>query len=231
MRALRKSGLTLVAALLSIGATADAAGEFSTGCLYATTVDKKPIPLTSCADADPLELGKNVDVRKAMTALRIPFDRVRFKGCTRQPFAVYLDATGIGNAYVVTYASEQRATFLAPVLHELAHVLQMEAAGGPTQLRDQVKLSKRIELGADYLTGVLFARNLPDAPLKLFEQNLLLTGLYYEQNDRAHGTPTERKNAFRFGTFAKPEEIDGDLRQVSANFQRNIYGEVVAGAR
>lgn len=213
------------------GTAADDVDDFEAGCLYATMAGEKAIPILSCADADPLDLASNPDVQKAMRAFGIQVGRVRFKGCEKQRFATYPDASGASHAYVVTYPSEQKTTFLAPILHELAHVMQLEAAGGPAQLRSEYKLSKRIELGADYLTGVMFAKYFPDAELKLFSQNLALMGLYYEPNDRAHGTPVERDSAFRMGAFLKPDEIDPDLRKAGAMFQRKMYDKLVKMAR
>lgn len=196
-------------------------------CLYGMNVGDKHVQVVACPDSDPLGLGTNPDVRRAMDALGIAPNRVRFKGCEGQLYSVYPDAPGSKYAYVVTYPSE-RTTFLAPVLHELAHVMQMEYAGGLSQLMSKYKLSKRVELEADYFVGTLFAKYFPDKPLRLFEQDLKLKGLYYESEEMKHGTPEERVTAFRFGAMKLPSKVGNDFRRISAEFQRDVYGEVVA---
>ena len=224
----------LVAALASVawvGATADVAKLTDANCLFAITVGHERGAVVACPDADPLGVGNDPSVRSAMKSLGIVAEKVRFKGCGGQPFAVYLDAPTSKTTYVITYPSERSTTYLAPVLHELAHVMQMETNGGLDRVREKYKISKRIELEADYMTGLLFATEFPSADLKAFEQNLGLIGLYYESNGAAHGTPFERNNAFRRGAFTKLGEIDPDLRKASVDFQRNIYGEVIASSR
>jgi hypothetical protein len=129
--------------------------------------------------------------------------------------------------YVITYPPDVSNGFLGPVAHELAHIVQMEAAGGMDQLRERYE-SRRIELGADYLAGILFRRVLPEVSRNEFQNHVRLYGLYREQAVRAHGTPTQRTSAFRIGVVGRNERPGITLSEASDYFQEDLYAMVVS---
>jgi hypothetical protein len=229
MAALRRP-LGLIAATLVLMIGDARAGQLegaSGGCiLYATTVDERPVPTEPCSDKDPQNLSSDPDIEKVMRALGIQPHRVRFRACTR--FAT--KDTGPNGPveaprYVVSYPSGRVKLYLAPVTHELAHVFQLEAAGGYRGGLERLT-SKRIELGADYLTGIVFSQVLQDLELGEFQQNLALMGGYYETDEEAHGTPGERDRAFRRGLRLPFGSMKRDYRRANEDFQANVYGEI-----
>ncbi|VVP05882.1 hypothetical protein PS903_03023 [Pseudomonas fluorescens] len=226
MRLLTQSVLIATLAVWVVGLTVVKANEVSGGCLHGVTQGSEATPVLACPDSDPLHLADNADIQKAMKMLGINSSSVQFKGCEKLSFSASPIGGSVPHTYVVSYPTEVKEKFLAPILHELSHVMQMEASGGLTQLRNEYK-SKRIELAADYLTGVMFSKIFPQAALKEFEQNILLVGLYVEPDVNAHGTPAQRGQAFRRGVFGSSDKIDDDMRNVSLNFQRNIYGHIL----
>jgi hypothetical protein len=204
----------------------DARSEDS--CFFATSAGNRVIPV--CADEDPLNLGKDAKLAKVMQAFGIVPSHVRFKGCKGLLFSATPDpnAPGAGR-YLVRYPVEVGDDYLAPTTHELAHVLQMSLEGGSEALwKSRKGESKRIELEADFLTGVVFKQVLPDARLTDFQNNILLTGLFEEERADAHGTSSQRTAAFRTGYFLQREEKDiPDLRTAARYFQANEYGGLV----
>jgi hypothetical protein len=128
---------------------------------------------------------------------------------------------------VITYPSNAKTDFLAPFTHELAHVLQIEMAGGLKPLQDSLE-SKRIELGADFLTGIVFSYALKEAGLREFQRNLSLIGLYRDSSSNAHGSPGQRTFAFRRGVFFNFANIGMNVPRAIQEFQEIIYGEIVA---
>jgi hypothetical protein len=200
-------------------------------CLHSFAVGGRALQAVPCRDADPLGLAKNVDIAKVTRALNIRSELVRFRGCDDGLFSTAEEqVSGSSQAttrYVITYPSGSRTDFLAPITHELAHVLQIEMAGGLKPLQDSLE-SKRIELGADFLTGIVFSFALKEAGLGEFQHNLSLMGLYRDSSSNAHGSPTERTSAFRRGVFFDFANVGMNFPRASQYFQANIYGELVA---
>lgn len=181
-------------------------------------------PVAVCADADPLNLASDPDIRKVMKALGVDSGKVRFKGCPGLRFSAESMVMGSGRQYVITYPVDAAGTYLAPVTHELAHVLQMEIAGGLTALRQTP--SKKIELGADFLTGIVFSRELPKAGLDEFQNNLSLSGKYVELEVGAHGRPDQRAAAFRTGAYWKCDAGKCDMRSLLDKFNWDLYAPI-----
>jgi hypothetical protein len=127
---------------------------------------------------------------------------------------------------VIPYPSGVKSAFLAPITHELAHVLQIEMVGNLERLKDSME-SKRIELEADFLTGIAFSHFLEQARLGEFQHNLSLIGLYRDSSSDAHGSPMERTAAFRRGVFFTFANVSETFRRASQDFQANIYGEII----
>lgn len=199
-------------------------------CLYSFTVGADNRPVEACTEGDPLGLGRDARVAAAMRALGIPAEAVRFSGCRGQRFSASPDhASGSRpERYVVTYPTEAAGKHLAPIVHELAHVMQMRLAGGLDALWAGGMDSRQIELGADFLTGLVFSEALRHVDLDEFQHNLSLIGLYYERNDEAHGTPAQRLSAFRIGVTRAPPYPEFDFAKASRYFRANEYPRVIA---
>jgi hypothetical protein len=198
---------------------------FSRGCLYSTYVGANRVPVVACDDEDPMGLAKKADIVKVMKAMDIDPRSVRFKGCKGARFSTGANGDA-QHRYVITYPTEISDAYLAPVAHELAHVVQMEMAGGLEPLRTAF-ISKKIELGADYLAGLVLssvAKN-TDANANLFQHSLFLMGVYVELDADAHGTPSQRTAAFRYG-WINLDKVEADMRKASEYFQANFYATI-----
>ena len=204
------------------------ARDTSHGCLYAVTKGPEKTPVVPCVNADPLNIAGDPDIRKVMKAFGVEPWKVRFKGCKNIRFSVKEDrmhARG-SRKYLITYPNEVEQSYVALITHELAHVLQMEMAGGYRILRDTF-ITKRIELGADYLTGIIYSNYLKKNDINQFQHHLSLMGQYLELDEDAHGNPSQRSGAFRFGLFFDFNTVDRDIRKASENFQFDVYGQII----
>lgn len=198
-------------------------------CLFAVTEGNDAVPVVPCAESDPLKLASHPDIRKAMDVLGLPPHIVRFQGCEKMRFSVMQEQAKDGSRrYLIRYPSNVGEAVIAPMTHELAHVFQSEMAGGLIAARKLFASSKRIELGADFLAGIVFAQALPHLPYKQFQHNIELTGLYVEPNHIAHGTPSDRTTAFRRGAFFKFDGFVKDVRTANTHFRENLYGELTS---
>ena len=200
----------------------------SDGCLYALSHGAQATPIDPCPETDPLNLANDPDIQKVMRVLGIEPSQIRFKGCSGLRFSAAPDvmANGVIERYLITYPIEAAQSYLAPVTHELAHVLQMEMAGGLDPLREALG-SRRIELGADYLAGVIFSNALQNIHVNQFQHNLSLMGRYIELDALAHGTPSQRTAAFRLGVYLNFNDYNRNIRMVSDHFQSDEYGNIV----
>ena len=196
-------------------------------CLFASTVEGNAVP--SCDNSDSLSIGKDKNVTLAMAALGIDSKKVRFVSCKGEKFHVMPDQLVDGlQTYIIYYPPDARKAFLAPTIHELAHVMQMEAAGDSRALHASFnhEASKHIELGADFMTGVLFKKLFPATQTREFEQNTILFGQYVEDTKNAHGKQSERNAAFLRGFNANLETLGDTARKIHETFQRKIYGQI-----
>jgi hypothetical protein len=175
--------------------------------------------------SDPLSIGKNAEVRKVMEAFSIAPGMVVFRGCSRFPFSTAVDGSA-PDRYLITYPLEATDSYLAPITHELAHVVQMRMYGGLEPLHEQLKSSLRIELGADYLAGLAYSRVLNNVSQDTFQHNLSLIGLYREASFNRHGTPAQRTGAFRYGLIDLMK-ADKSVERASQNFQANLYVQII----
>jgi len=153
-----------------------------------------------------------------MRTFEIPNGIVIFQSCPGGQFHTLPDSTN-PNRIFVRYPSQVRRGFLAPIAHELAHVVQIRRAGSLMAL-DPVNNHRRIELGADFLAGLAFNISLPQLDGDDFETSLFLVGSYVPQiND--HGTPDDRTIAFRMGRFRAPPYSDLPLLESLDYFYDN----------
>lgn len=215
------SGLLGVCVMATSLAGAPVAG--TARCLFATVVDDKLISAGSCGATDPRLIARDEDVRKLIVAIDVPPESITFRGC---PGDVYMVRPGPGATYTITYPPLASDGFVAPVAHELAHIVQIRASGGMDQLVERYE-SRRIELGADYLAGILFRSALPGSHRNDFQNHVHLNGLYRESPVRAHGSPVQRTNAFRLGVVGLTEPAGTTLAAASVHFQEDMYARVV----
>lgn len=195
----------------------------SSGCLYAVYVGPDKAKVEPCTPGDPQKLASDKKVRAAIQALGLNDVAIRFNGCKTARYSAAPDEGP--RRYVITYPSVDGESHIAPITHELAHVLQMEIAGSLQAL--QRNPSRKIELGADYLTGIVFVQHLSDIGYNEFQHNLSLIGLFVELDATAHGTPAQRTAAFRFGANLKFEEMDRSIRRAYEEFLSDAYGQIV----
>ena len=194
-------------------------------CLFGTALGEDEQPVGACPELDPLHLERNLQVRKLIAAINMSPQSISFAGCPGSVYAVQMHSDG---RYVITYPPEIREGFIAPVAHEIAHIVQIQAAGGLDQLQARYR-SRRVELGADYLAGILFRRVLPEVSRNEFQNHVHLKGLYREPSlARAHGTPVQRTAAFRFGIVGKTEPVGATLAEASEHFQEDLYEKAVS---
>jgi hypothetical protein len=205
-----------------------------TGCLNAVTSGTDRVEVSVCNDADTLNLSESELLKQIILSMQLNPSSIRFRGCKQRAFSTTEYRTPSGNLeYLIEYPDEKDATldaYLAPIVHELAHVLQMHSYGGYELLRRETNYdSKRVELGADYITGLVYALNkrLSDTLRPgHFQHNFRLMGLYVERSHDAHGTPSQRTAAFRNGWVNSAKQTD--VSSAHRFFQADRYAEISA---
>jgi hypothetical protein len=217
-RALAPLGLSLAAVCL-----ADSAGQG--GCLYLDNAESAKF--SQCAE-DPLHLAAQPAIRAAIGALSLSKVPIAFIGCKEAPFFTRLGRDALTRSYEIVYPIMQvpAETYVPPVTHEVAHVFQSELAGGMANLFLTTRSLQR-ELGADFLTGVVF-KNASRVDGATFQTTVALMALYREKDENAHGTPVQRNAAFRSGAYLKFSEFDRDFKRANQEFQDNRYALIAA---
>jgi hypothetical protein len=199
-----------------------------TGCLFVTSGSSAT---RSGCSGDRLHLANQATTKHAIEAYGVSSLIIKFVGCDSVDFQTeQLDDDGTTNEYHIYYPvlkDRLPAAYTAPLIHELAHVYQLESAGSYQNLIDQLKI-KRIELGADFLTGVIFKLLGSEVDLDEFQHNVNVGGKYYESDADAHGTPEQRMAAFRYGYTQHDEHFGSNVNRANSVFQADIYGEVIA---
>ncbi len=233
-----------------------AAADGKAQCLYSKTPDTAGTALQAAActnKEDPAGLGGDPDIRKVIAALGLQDVRIRFSGCAHGLFAT--ETTGLASApsYRISYpllpaaqanaagspagnpvGTAGRNPYLAPITHELAHVLQLRQKGGRNALLTGRQILS-VELAADFIAGIAFKRIEALDSLNSFQQNIALVGLYREREEDAHGTWEQRTWAFRRGVFYPadpapllPQEADDRFAQKLFREVRNVDAAFVA---
>lgn len=209
------------------------AQDDSVNCLYSFHVGtgNSAKPVVACGYEDPRLIGDDARIKKTMEALGIPHALVTFRGCAGLDFSAAPDTrVGAGkNQYVVSYPSDLQSpinVMVAPIVHELAHVGQMRAAGGVENLR-RIYESRRVELGADFVAGLIFATALKGDDIKDFLLNLRLIGGYHVRDVESHGTPEQRTGAFRRGAFLQYPYNELSIPKSEKYFQENDYANLL----
>ena len=218
MSYIQRTALSALLLFLSSARTAEDSG--GRDCLYGFAVGTSNAPVSACAYEDPRHIGDEPRVRQTLEALQIPASAVIFRGCVGRYFNASEDMrTGTATGkYVVTYPSDLQSSIhamVAPVIHELAHVAQMRRVQGLENLRRAYE-PRRIELGADFVAGLIFAKVLKNADMKDFLLNLNLIGSYKTLDVSSHGTPEQRSGSFRRGVHCAPRQGGRFLPNVPA---------------
>ncbi len=195
------------------------------GCLYADNVESTSF--SGCAD-DPLHLASQPAVLASIKALGLSGVPLTLIGCREAPFLTRPGKSPYARSYEILYPLGQKSieSYFSPITHELAHVFQSELAGGIGKLTLETRSLQR-ELGADFLTGVLF-KNASNIAAIQFQMTVALMSLYRELDENAHGTPVQRNSAFRQGVYLKFSDFGKDFRKANDEFQENRYGSIAS---
>ena len=220
-----RARMAFTATIVVLCAGVDAGGKRGeSNCLRSVSAGADDQPIVICKPGDPLGLSRSEQVKKVMHYLSIRPDLVRFNGCKDAHFAADIDPVRGGKSlYVITYPIDIGSRYMAPITHELAHVMQIQIAGDKDALR--LKRPIKIELGADFVTGLVFREQLNQLASGEFQNNIQLTGLYREDEMDAHGTPAQRTAAFRYGLHYKFSEDVPDVRTASSYFMDVMYDD------
>lgn len=195
-------------------------------CLFANPVD--PHIAESCS-MDPLQLGSSVALTKAMKGMDVDTTEVYFVGCRHGAFTTsILPLAHTKLKYRIVYriiAGADPSVYIAPLTHEIAHVLQLRQAGDLPRLRATMS-SERIELGADFLAGYAFRKYMNGVSRNEFQHNLTLVGTY--RAGTGYGSPEDRLQAFRIGYFSK---LTVAASVAEDDFQRNGMQIIIASRK
>jgi hypothetical protein len=185
---------------------------------------------------DPLNLRGQPLIRSALSEIGAAGVELDLRGCQQAIFEITTPSPqNRPNLFRINYPVREAATaesYLAPITHELCHSFQIRSAGGISQLRHLLRgSSARIELGADFLTGIIYRRHTerlgienPQRNLRQFQHSLDLLGSY-RTDQGSHGEPVHRVNAFRHGFFM--QDLHRGLWDMHSYFQSDIYGQIV----
>jgi hypothetical protein len=176
--------------------------------------------------ADQANFGQEGTILKAEQFLSISPSEVRFIGCNDAPFRTYPPSANgktLFKVYYPTGITLSHNGYLAPLLHELGHVYQLKQAGSYAKLEASPNGSiERVELGADFLAGIVGSR-LGLEP-KSFLVNLSLVGSYRGGDTLSHGRPEDRAAAFRYGYFY--QESQASINSSYSDFQDNLFAQI-----
>ena len=184
--------------------------------------------------ADRYQFGSDTTVQSAARAVGVEPEQIVFLGCESRSFGI---VTTQGRSRPYSYRihypvagsaapDSVRARYLAPVVHEIGHVLQLEASGGIQALMASLQNSSdRVELGADFVAGILFRRLMGHLDRQEFIQSLDLVGDYRSGALDSHGSPEARTAAFRLGFHY--QDTGGPLKAAHRHFQQEQFGYVV----
>ncbi len=172
---------------------------------------------------DELNFSNVTDLHNAEELLGISASEIRFVGCDIAPFYARVDRTEPRLHFEIVYNSTlDRSASMIAILHEIGHVYQLKRAGSQQGLLSSAKQDlERVELGADYLSGLAIGRlHLSE---KNFEVGLALVGSY-EVHSGPHGFPHERSASFNYGVTAG--KTDTDVSSLYDTFQDDDYGNI-----
>lgn len=193
-------------------------------CLFASPGSELPGGCSS----DPYKVSSQPAIRSALTGLSLQNGEVHFYGCERGRFSTRLPdpTTGIVRVSYPLSPSYRIEDYVGALAHELGHAVQLRDAGSLAALRTRLRNdSARVELGADFLAGLIFKRHMRGQNQQSFEQSLELLGNYQTGSLATHSTPEARTTAFRMGYYYQGN--DRTLEQASADFQSNRFATIL----
>lgn len=175
---------------------------------------------------DPVALNANPNVAQAVQGYGLAETRIAFVGCAQGRYATRRLPSLLpgARAYEIRYPQngEDISAYVGPIAHELAHVYQLERAGSMQALRAS-QSSRQIELGADFLAGVILRNATRGLGPGVFHISLDVMGKYYEDDHDAHGTPEQRVEAFRRGYFLLYANVGGDMPSAGRYFDEEVF--------
>jgi hypothetical protein len=148
---------------------------------------------------------------------------VGFIGCDIAPYSARIDRSEPELHFEILYKSTdaQSASTIA-ILHELGHAYQLKHAGSRESLLASADQNlERVELGADYLSGLAVGRLRMSE--KDFEVGLALVGSYAVHSG-PHGHPNERSESFNYGVTAG--KTSDSIASLYDGFQDDEYGHI-----
>ncbi len=179
----------------------------------------------STCSVDTANLATTDYVARARTVMGLKDINVLFLLCDSTGFLTKRSPSG--TVYTIRYPTlDDARRYKAPIIHELAHVLQLERSGGMSALSQSLNGSTpRIELGADFLAGVVYKRLWPtDDDTFEYQSDVQLLGSYHLEDAERHGTPADRNSAFRLGYFLNDRKVD-DLWLDHQYFQSKLFSQ------
>jgi len=172
---------------------------------------------------DELNFSNVTDLQNAENLFGISASEIKFVGCDIAPFYARVDRTEPRLHFEIVYNSTlDRSAATIAILHEIGHVYQLKRAGSQDGLLSSANQDlERVELGADYLSGLAIGRlHLSE---KNFEVGLALVGSY-EVHSGPHGFPHERSASFNYGVTAGKTVTS--VSSLYDNFQDDDYGQI-----
>jgi hypothetical protein len=171
---------------------------------------------------DQLGFANVEAIQNAEKLLGLSSKEIGFIGCDIAPYYARVDRSEPALHFEIVYNSaDARSSSTIALLHELGHAYQLKQAGSYEGLLSSANQKlERIELGADYLAGLMVGR------LHMSEKDLdglALVGSYAVHSG-PHGLPHERSESFNYGvTAGKTSESIASLYD---GFQDEDYGHI-----
>lgn len=213
----------LATALATYAPHLAAADASALNCLFGKHTQGDEKAAVQPCGSDTKGIGADPNVLAVMQTFEIPANVVVFQSCPGGRFSAMPDGAD-AKRFLIRYPSDAKANYLAPIVHELAHVVQMRAAGGLAALRLKEN-SHRIELGADFLSGLALGTSRKRAGSEDFETNLQLTGSYKVEPDD-HGLPEHRTQAFRRGFQREAPYPELTIPEALTYWNANDYAQI-----
>jgi hypothetical protein len=173
---------------------------------------------------DPRHLLKDTTIGETLAMIDVDERADLFLGCVDEKFRTMRTGSGATLTVHVYYPDRDlsKEQYIGPLIHELGHVFQFQQMEvGTRGFPSGGESIERIELGADFLAGLVAGRL--DLDPKMFVINPEISGTYNLSKD-SHGRPEDRTNAFRLGYFYS--EKKRSLADAYVDFQDNLFAQL-----
>lgn len=197
------------------------------GCLNAADASASLQDRGSCGVAQQ-SIEHHPDVQALISAMSLDDVDIVFLECTRFGFSANSSRSGGKFRGIITYPSQPKGSInpqVAPLAHELGHIVQLKQAGGLAKLKQLLPSVER-ELGADFLAGYALRRMLTNQNVTDFSTSRDLPGQYATSTDD-HGAPLLRTNAFRRGFYYSDRQPQSDIYSLHLLFQAKIITQLI----